>query len=158
MSPEITLDYQIADDLESHANLPAYEDVLHCLDITIKHINYQKALEISIRIVNEEESHHLNNTYRGKDKPTNVLSFASDLPDFIPSQHIGDLVICAAIVKQEAQTQNKVVSHHWTHMCIHGLLHLLGYDHINEQDAEDMETLETAILAKLNIDNPYQLK
>ncbi|WP_255399448.1 rRNA maturation RNase YbeY [Oceanicoccus sp. KOV_DT_Chl] len=111
--------------------------------------------ELTIRLVNETEISQLNNTYRGKDKSTNVLSFPADLPEFIELPLLGDLVICSSIVAQEAHEQNKVSEHHWAHMVIHGTLHLLGYDHVEEHDAVIMEALEIELLASLNIANPY---
>ncbi|MFT4652732.1 MAG: putative rRNA maturation factor [Kangiellaceae bacterium] len=113
--------------------------------------------EISVRIVSMNESAYLNSQYRGKDKPTNVLSFESDLPEFVPSAFLGDLVICAQIVNNEAAQQHKPPQHHWAHMCIHGMLHLVGFDHIDSNDALEMESLEINILAKLGIDDPYQI-
>lgn len=117
--------------------------------------------EISIRLVDAEESQGLNREYRGKDKPTNVLSFPSDLPDFVLEQlselPLGDLVICVPVMAQEAQEQGKPETHHWAHLTIHGVLHLLGYDHIEEADASDMEALEVAVLATLGIGNPYEV-
>jgi len=111
--------------------------------------------EVCIKIIDETESQDLNNTYRRKDKPTNVLSFPSEIPDFVESSHLGDLAICAPIVEQEAQAQNKNINHHWAHLTIHGCLHLFGYDHIEDQEAEEMEALEIEVLAELGIENPY---
>lgn len=111
--------------------------------------------EICIKIIDTAESQNLNKTYRGKDKPTNVLSFPSDIPDFVESSHLGDLAICASIVEQEAQAQNKHVIDHWAHLTIHGCLHLLGYDHIEDTEADKMEALEIELLAELGIGNPY---
>lgn len=111
--------------------------------------------EICIKIVDEIESQDLNHTYRNKDKPTNVLSFSADLPDFVESDYLGDLAICASVVEQEAMEQNKILTHHWAHMSIHGMLHLLGYDHIEDEEAEEMEALETEILSGLGIADPY---
>lgn len=111
--------------------------------------------EVCIKIVDKTESRDLNSTYRQKDKPTNVLSFPADIPDFVESTHLGDLAICAPIVEQEAQEQNKPITDHWTHLTIHGCLHLLGYDHIEDQDADEMEALEVELLAGLGIRNPY---
>ncbi len=111
--------------------------------------------EVCIKIIDETESRYLNHTYRSQDKPTNVLSFPSEVPDFVESDHLGDLAICASVVEQEAKDQGKAVSDHWAHMSIHGLLHLLGYDHIEVEDAELMESLETSILANLSIKDPY---
>lgn len=117
---------------------------------------YQEIFEVTLRIVDIAESRQLNSDYRNKDKPTNVLSFPFEAPEHIEMPFLGDLVVCAAVVAQEAKEQDKPVTNHWAHLCVHGLLHLLGYDHIDETEAQEMEGLETAILAKLNIDDPYQ--
>ena len=114
------------------------------------------AFEVTVRICDSAESQQLNNDYRGKDKPTNVLSFVFEAPTHIESPFLGDLVICAALVEREAKEQNKAILDHWAHLCIHGLLHLLGYDHIEEEEALEMENLETHVLAQLGIDDPYQ--
>lgn len=120
----------------------------------------QQDAEISIRIVDEEESQALNYQYRGKDKPTNVLSFPFEKPPGVPAEAfdsmLGDMAICAPVVIQEAKEQQKAAEHHWAHMVVHGTLHLLGYDHINDDDANEMESLERSILAKFNIPDPYQ--
>ncbi|MBB1485544.1 rRNA maturation RNase YbeY [Oceanospirillum sediminis] len=111
--------------------------------------------EVTVRIVTSEESQLLNHQYRGKDKPTNVLSFPFESPPGIELPLLGDLIVCADVVAAEAAEQGKLLSHHWAHMIIHGCLHLLGYDHIEEQDAEEMEALEVELLAELNIKDPY---
>ena len=113
--------------------------------------------ELTVRFVDIKESQSLNNAYRGKDKPTNVLSFPSELPDFIESPLLGDLVICHAVVSQEALEQNKAINAHYQHLIIHGVLHLLGFDHIKAADADVMEVHEISILDKLGIDDPYQV-
>ncbi len=110
---------------------------------------------LTIRIVSENESQQLNAQYRGKDKPTNVLSFPFDAaPDFA-TPYLGDLVICAKVVQREAKDQQKKLNHHWAHMVVHGCLHLLGYDHIKNRDADEMESLERRLLDGLNIPDPY---
>jgi probable rRNA maturation factor len=111
--------------------------------------------ELCIRIVDEAESQQLNSDYRGKDKPTNVLSFPFEAPPGFPAEILGDLAICAAVVEQEASEQNKELNHHWAHMVVHGVLHLLGFDHINDEDAEEMESLERELLAQIQIPDPY---
>lgn len=112
--------------------------------------------EICIRLVSAEESQGLNHTYRNKDKPTNVLSFPFEVPQGVPINLLGDLVICAEVVSQEAAEQNKALLDHWAHMVIHGCLHLIGYDHIKDDEAEEMENLERQILKTLNIEDPYR--
>jgi probable rRNA maturation factor len=158
MSIEFSLDYQTAEGLEHSAKLPSSTQIVLWMQETLSYVKYNQAVELCVRIVSEQESQTLNLTYRGKDSPTNVLSFESDIPDYIPSNHIGDLVICASVVETEAGEQEKISLHHWAHMCIHGLLHLLGYDHIEDAQAQQMESIETAILGQLGIDDPYQMK
>jgi probable rRNA maturation factor len=130
------------------------------VETSLRHIDTQSDCEIGIACVDNDESHKLNLEYRSKDKPTNVLSFPSDLPDemaqVLDSFPLGDLVICIPVVLLEAQEQNKTPLAHFTHMLVHGTLHLMGYDHeTSEADAEEMEALEIEILAKLGFDNPY---
>ena len=118
---------------------------------------FNQDFELTIRVVDNAESQQLNHQYRGKDKPTNVLSFPFEVPEGIELNLLGDLVICADVVSQEAQEQNKTLTAHWAHMVAHGCLHLLGYDHINDNEAVEMESLETEILAELGFSNPYEL-
>ncbi len=130
------------------------------VETSLRHIATQSNCEIGIACVDNAESHQLNLEYRGKDKPTNVLSFPSDLPDemaaILDSFPIGDLVICIPVVLQEAIDQQKTPIEHFTHMLVHGTLHLMGYDHeTSEQDAEEVEAVEIEILKKLGFDNPY---
>lgn len=114
------------------------------------------AAQLSVRLVDTDEMTALNKTYRGKDGPTNVLSFPADLPEDINVPLLGDIVICAPIVRQEAKQQNKALDAHWAHMTVHGTLHLLGYDHIEDAEATRMEALETTILSTLNYASPYE--
>lgn len=111
--------------------------------------------EITIRLVDEAESHDLNLTYRGKDKPTNVLSFPFEMPEGIELPLLGDLVICRQVVEKEALEQQKPLEAHWAHLAIHGALHLLGYDHLTDDEAEEMESLETQIMQSLGYADPY---
>jgi len=111
--------------------------------------------QLSIRIVDETESTYLNEHYRHKTGPTNVLSFPAEFSAEIPISLIGDIVICAPIVIKEAQAQGKNILAHWAHMTIHGTLHLLGFDHNNDKNAEEMESIEIDILKQLGFDNPY---
>lgn len=111
---------------------------------------------ISVRIVDGPEIQALNLQYRNKDQTTNVLSFPCELPAGVNVPLLGDIVVCADVVASEAQEQGKAVQAHWAHILIHGTLHLMGYDHIEDADAEEMEQLETGILAGLGFPNPYE--
>ena len=111
--------------------------------------------EICVRLVDTEEMTRLNRDYRGKDGPTNVLSFPADLPPEAELPLLGDIVICVPVVRHEAAEQHKTLAAHWAHMAVHGTLHLLGYDHIEQDQAVAMEALESRILAQLNFDCPY---
>ncbi|HEV2332009.1 MAG TPA: rRNA maturation RNase YbeY [Gammaproteobacteria bacterium] len=111
--------------------------------------------ELAIRVVGEAESAELNSHYRGRIGPTNVLSFAAELPAGVPLPVLGDLVICAPVVAREAREQGKSAEAHWAHLVVHGCLHLLGFDHEAEAEAEAMESLERQILAGLGLPDPY---
>jgi probable rRNA maturation factor len=109
----------------------------------------------SVQIVNSDEMRELNRTWRGKDKPTNVLSFPMELPDEVDLKMLGDVVLCADVINAEAKQQHKPLPAHWAHMVVHGMLHLQGYDHIEDRQADAMEALEIRILNQLGFDNPY---
>ncbi|MFT4938573.1 MAG: putative rRNA maturation factor [Paraglaciecola sp.] len=148
----IILDLQIA---SQATDIPSEKDIQKWLD-SVLHDRQLSEQEITVRIVDIAESQQLNHQYRGKNSATNVLSFPFEAPLGISLNLLGDLVICAEIVKLEAKQQNKPELHHWAHMLVHGTLHLLGFDHTNDDDAERMEGLEISILSKLSIDDPYQ--
>jgi len=145
------IDLQLATE---HSSIPAVQDFSAWVEAVLAVVAIDQA-ELTIRLVDEAESQDLNFTYRQKDAPTNVLSFEmdTDVPLDIPL--LGDLVICAPVVALEAQQQNKLEQHHWAHMVIHGTLHLLGYDHITDEEAEEMEAVEKNILLQFEIPNPY---
>lgn len=111
--------------------------------------------EMTIRIISREESAELNESFRHKKGPTNVLAFMDKPLAGLAADTLGDLAICADVVKQEAEEQGKPIESHWAHMVIHGFLHLLGYDHIESEDAETMESKEIEILQALGYKNPY---
>jgi len=113
--------------------------------------------ELSIRVVDEAEGRALNHQYRQRDYATNVLSFPADLPSGLELPLLGDLVLCAPVVAREAAEQNKPEPAHWAHLTVHGILHLLGYDHMETAEAEAMEALETEILARLGFPDPYRI-
>jgi probable rRNA maturation factor len=151
------------DNVSTCSTIPPEDHFQQWIDSAIAALNpSNKRRHIAIRIVDEPESAQLNKEYRGNDKPTNVLSFPSNLPAELlaqlPEHPMGDLVICAAVVEKEAQTQQKELESHWAHMVIHGTLHLAGYDHQVDVEAEIMESLEIQILSTLNIEDPYQIK
>jgi probable rRNA maturation factor len=120
--------------------------------------NARDEVEMVIRIVDEAESQQLNREFRGKDKPTNVLSFPFEAPREVSLPLLGDLVICAPVVSLEAQQQHKTLEAHWAHMVVHGTLHLQGYDHQNDQQAQLMEDKEREILQALNFSDPYTVE
>ncbi|MGQ0529227.1 MAG: rRNA maturation RNase YbeY [Panacagrimonas sp.] len=111
--------------------------------------------DLTLRIVDEAESQELNRRYRGKDKPTNVLSFPYD-GDMLDVPVLGDLVICAPVVQRESVEQRKDTRAHWAHMVVHGCLHLLGYDHEDDREAEIMESRERELLAQFGFSDPYE--
>mgnify|MGYP000901836508 CR=1 FL=1 len=115
---------------------------------------------VNLALVDLQTSQTLNHEWRGKDKPTNILSFPFELPEGWEDrqQLLGDLVVCVPVVQQEADQQGKVLAEHMAHLLVHGLLHLQGYDHEMEAEAEQMEALETAILAQLGIHDPYTIR
>ncbi|WP_299071795.1 rRNA maturation RNase YbeY [uncultured Paraglaciecola sp.] len=156
------LDLQIASE---NAVIPQQQDMQLWLDTLMTYQRLTKK-EITVRIVDEAEIQQLNQQYRNKDQTTNVLSFPFEVPQYtLPdgaeldnsmTNFLGDIVICAQVVEQESKQQNKQIEHHWAHMLIHGTLHLCGYDHIEQQEAQEMESIEIAVLQKLAIDDPYQ--
>jgi len=115
------------------------------------------AAEVTLRLVDEAEIQALNQRYRGKNKPTNVLSFPADIPAEVALElpFLGDIVLCVPVIHQESEEQKKPVLAHWAHMVVHGILHLLNYDHINDHDAKVMEEKEILILKQLDFVNPY---
>jgi probable rRNA maturation factor len=120
-------------------------------------LEYHKNAEVVIRVVGINEISELNAQYRMKEGATNILSFPFEVPDGVEGGNLlGDLVVCAKVVEQEAQVQQKSLTNHWAHIIIHGVLHLLGYDHISDGDALEMESKEIFILQQLDIENPYQ--
>jgi len=147
----VILDLQLA--CADENGLPAEAAFQRWLEAAVT--PFQPESEVTIRLVDEAESHELNLTYRGKDKPTNVLSFPFEAPPGIELPLLGDLIICRQVVEQEAAEQGKSPEAHWAHMVVHGTLHLLGYDHIEDAEAEEMEALETEIMLALGYPDPY---
>ncbi len=148
----ITIDWQIE---LKHPSMPKASILEPWVMQTIQ--QHQDDAELTIRIVDIEEISLLNQQYRGKSGATNVLSFPADLPEHIDIPLLGDIVICAPVVAEEATIQNKTPAAHWAHIITHGVLHLLGYDHIDEHDAAKMEALETQLITSWGFAEPYRL-
>jgi probable rRNA maturation factor len=146
----LVLDLQVASDAPG---LPGEAQLQAWAEAALR--DEREETELTIRIVDEPESQALNRDYRDKDKPTNVLSFPFEAPPGVACELLGDLVICAPVVAREAAEQGKSAQAHWAHMVVHGVLHLLGYDHEEDAQAEAMEALEVQILAGLDIADPY---
>lgn len=138
--------------------IPAADVVKNWIVLAANAAGHSSDIEVSVRIVDADESRALNHEYRGKDKPTNVLSFPAGriegLPNDVPVQ-LGDIVVCASVVGEEAIEQGKAIADHWAHMLVHGTLHLMGYDHETDAEAAEMEALETQILMKSGLKDPY---
>jgi probable rRNA maturation factor len=145
----IEVDVQQATDFRP---LPGHRDFKLWVTAALQEIG---DAELTLRLVDEAESRELNSRYCGKDTPTNVLSFPAGLPPGMDVPLLGDIVICAPLVHSEAMAQNKPVQAHWAHLVIHGVLHLLGHDHQDEQEAGVMEALEVDLLFSLGYENPY---
>ena len=152
----LLLDTQIADELEGFSDfLPSEEQLQRWASAALDGRTEFQQPELTIRLVAEAESQALNSEYRGKDYPTNVLSFPFEVPPEVPLELLGDLIICAQVVQREAVEQGKTAEAHWAHMVVHGCLHLLGYDHIKDDEADIMENLERRIMATLGFSDPY---
>lgn len=146
------------DIVSSSSRLPAVGSIESWINQALKNVPaFGKAdAEVSVCIVDEAESQELNLRYRQQNKSTNVLSFPADIPPELNLPLLGDLVICAPVVEREADEQHKSLDAHWAHMVVHGTLHLLGYDHIEDDEALEMETLETEILLQMGFSGPYE--
>lgn len=152
----MTMTYQI--DIESNSQsqqIPELAELERWISAALQSQQFEDA-EVSVYIVDEEEGQELNAQYRGKEYPTNVLSFPADIAEEVGIPLLGDLVVCAPVVEREALEQGKTLSAHWAHMLIHGTLHLIGFDHIEDDEAIIMEALETQIVTGLGYPAPYQ--
>lgn len=162
MAYPVQVDVQVAAGV---SNVPAESDIQNWLAQVIEHVgpDAARSIEISVRIVDEAEGRALNQQFREQDSATNVLSFPlanaglKELPAGLPLA-LGDIVICASVVAREAREQGKDSADHWAHMLVHGALHLLGYDHETDVEAQEMETLEARILALGGVENPYETR
>ncbi len=149
------MSFQIDIEINSQSQaLPAEALIERWITAALESQQLQEA-EVSVYIVDEAEGQELNAQYRNKDYPTNVLSFPADLPEELDIPLLGDLVVCAPVVEREAKEQGKALEAHWAHMLVHGSLHLLGFDHIDDAEADEMEALETQIITGLGFPAPY---
>lgn len=150
----ITVDVSISDAIESADDVP--DPSLLQSWASAAYLENNSAI-VSLSINSADEIQHLNKEYRGKDKATNVLSFPMQSPEEVDICLLGDVVLCAEVIQQEAKQQDKAETSHWAHMVVHGMLHLQGYDHIKDEEAQIMEQLEIKILKDIGIDSPYQM-
>ena len=143
---------------EVDTHVPTNETLELWVNTALEMAGYLKPAEMTLRFTTNEEVHTLNRDFRGKDKPTNVLSFPFEVPDFLIDEEpiLGDIIIAMPVIEAEAQEQQKTIHDHLAHMTVHGTLHLLGFDHIEDEEAEEMEALEIQILNALGIANPYE--
>jgi probable rRNA maturation factor len=149
MKLKLSVQYGVA-----RAGLPADSALHRWAHAALKGLR-RRRVALGMRIVGNAESAALNGRFRRKSYPTNVLSFPFEAPPGTRSDMLGDLIICAPVVRREARNQRKSVNAHWAHMVVHGILHLRGYDHRKRQDAVVMEKKEIRLLKELGYANPY---
>lgn len=166
MRIEIERQVVLADENEM-IGIPSNEEMLLWAEAAFRAANFDKDCALTARFVSNEEIQELNKNYRQKDKPTNILSFPYEMPEELPPEvlqeqeaengvYLGDLVIAMAVVRSEAHDQDKTLTEHCAHLIVHGCLHLLGYDHITDEQAQEMEGLEIKVLTDLGYPNPYE--
>ena len=148
----VSIEMSVSENIDSKQDIPDAALVQQWAD---KACLCEDKVVTSVQVVSNDEMRELNNTWRGKNRPTNVLSFPMQSPDELDLKIMGDLALCAGVINTEARQQHKSEQAHWAHMVVHGMLHLQGYDHINEAQADEMEALEIRILNGLGFDNPY---
>ncbi|MFQ5468803.1 MAG: rRNA maturation RNase YbeY [Gammaproteobacteria bacterium] len=150
----IIVDFQLAAEQLDEGLIPDSDQVDTWVSQVIAFEDLHSA-QVTVRVTNENEMTALNETYRRKQGVTNVLAFPFEQPELMDPPFLGDIVICAPVVNEEAREQNKSAASHWAHMVVHGLFHLLGYDHQNEKDALIMEARETEMMGRLGYPDPY---
>jgi len=155
LNTAVEIDYQVESTCSQAAYMPDEQQVNSWLRCVLESVGYEKPAQLSVCIVGRQEITALNSQYRKKNKATNVLSFPYEPLPGVDIPLLGDVVICAEVVNDEAREQGKNTEQHWAHMIVHGALHLLGYDHINDKDAQHMEAMEIRILSQLGFSNPY---
>jgi len=155
LSAVFEVDYQVKSDVPANVYVP--DELLVCswVEAVLGIIGHDKPVQVSVCVTSKQEITALNEKYRKMNKATNVLSFPYEPMPGVDISLLGDIVICAEVVNEEAQLQSKSLQQHWAHMIVHGALHLFGYDHIHDTDAQQMESVEIKILLKLGFSNPY---
>ena len=157
----VTTNIEIDISNEDNLYAPDKNKLLECLEVVTTHHKISDAV-VNVSIASNDEIQCINEQFRDKNKPTNIISFEFEKPDGLPDDvmdnFLGDIVIAPYVLESEAIEQHKTLQDHWCHIFIHGLLHLLGYDHIDDDEANIMETLEIELLNKLQISNPYTLQ
>lgn len=148
----ITIELSVSNDV-NESQLPSEENFQHWAQASYAGDDEVVA---SLQVVSSDEMKNLNRDYRGKDTPTNVLSFPMELPEEVGINILGDLVLCDEVIEAEAKQQAKTSEAHWAHMIVHGMLHLQGYDHIEDDEAEVMEAKEIKIMKSLGFEDPYK--
>ena len=141
----------VIQDVSGHDDTPDDEFIDRCIQEALN----SDDVSVTVRIVDEFEMTELNEHYRGKAGPTNVLSFPFENPPGAESNILGDIVVCASVLEREAHEQNKTLMSHWAHILVHGVLHLQGYDHETDEEAQEMEAMEVEILSHLGYPDPY---
>ncbi len=159
---QISVQYALSEQLRTLASVPEQERLRGWCRHLLQRLHVTDG-EVTLRIVTEAEMQQLNARYRGRDRVTNVLSFPFEGPDEqqahsieMPVRLLGDIVLCATVISREAAAQNKSSEAHWAHMVVHGVLHLLNYDHQESEAADEMERLETEMLRELGYPPPYE--
>ena len=151
----IEVDYQVGSNVPANVYVPDEQLVTSWIEAVLEVVSHDKPVQVSVRIVNKQEITTLNGKYRNMNKTTNVLSFPYEAMPGVELPLLGDIVVCAEVVNEEAQQQGKSLPQHWAHMIVHGALHLLGYDHIDDTEAQQMESVEIKVLSILGFSNPY---
>jgi probable rRNA maturation factor len=156
LNAAIEIDFQVESGFAAAAYVPDGPAVNSWIKCALTMAGYAKPAQVSVCVVDKREITALNSQYRKKNQATNVLSFPFEPMPGVDAPLLGDIAVCAEVINEEAREQNKTAEQHWAHMIVHGVLHLLGFDHINDNDAQQMEAMEIRILEQLGFCNPYE--
>ncbi len=156
MNAAIEIDFQVVSGFDAAAYVPGEQDVNSWIKCALAMAGYAQPAQVSVCVVDRQEITALNRQYRKKNQATNVLSFPYEPMPGVDVPLLGDIAVCAEVINEEAREQHKTAGQHWAHIIVHGVLHLLGFDHINDNDAQQMEAMEVRILEQLGFSNPYE--